>query len=75
MIVLLLMIIVGLMVLKLVARLFPYVLLTFVLVWLWDYAKVAVAFVGAHWVIVLVLVIVGFGAYGAYLEAQEKKNK
>lgn len=61
-----------------VARLFPYVLLTFVLVWLWDYAKVAVAFVGAHWVIVLVLVIVGFGAYGAYgayLEAQEKKNK
>lgn len=75
MIVLLLMIIVGLMVLKLVARLFPYVLLTFVLVWLWDYAKVAVAFVGAHWVIVLVLVIVGFGAYGAYLEAQEKKTK
>ena len=75
MIVLLLMIIVGLMVLKLVARLFPYVLLTFVLVWLWDYAKVAVAFVGAHWVIVLVLVIVGFCAYGAYLEAQEKKNK
>lgn len=75
MIVLLLMIIVGLMVLKLVARLFPYVLLTFVLVWLWDYAKVAVAFVGAHWVIVLVLVIVGFGAYGAYLEVQEKKTK
>lgn len=74
MIVLILMIIVGLMVLKLVGRLFPYVLLTFVLVWLWDYVKVAVAFAGAHWVIVLVLVIVGFGAYGAYLEAQEKKN-
>lgn len=28
-----------------------------------------------HWVIVLILVIVGFGAYGAYLEAQEKKTK
>lgn len=32
-------------------------------------------FVIDHWVIVLILIIVGFGAYGAYLEAQEKKNK
>lgn len=60
-------------------------LLWYLNIWLWTkflpwliVAVIVTSTVGwitDHWVIVLILVVVGFGAYGAYLESQEKKAK
>lgn len=60
-------------------------LLWYFMGWMWQVAipwlivavivTSTIGWITDHWVIVLILVIVGFGAYGAYLEAQEKKTK
>lgn len=60
-------------------------LLWYLNIWLWTkflpwliLAVIVTSTIGwitDHWVIVLILVIVGFGVYGAYLEDQKKKTK
>lgn len=60
-------------------------LLWYFMGWMWQVAipwlivavivTSSIGWITDHWVIVLILVIVGFGAYGAYLEVQEKKTK
>lgn len=60
-------------------------LLWYFMGWMWQVAipwlivavivTSTIGWITDHWVIVLILVIVGFGAYGAYLEVQEKKTK
>lgn len=60
-------------------------LLWYLNIWLWTkflpwliVAVIVTSTIGwitDHWVIVLILVIVGFGVYGAYLEDQKKKTK
>lgn len=60
-------------------------LLWYFMGWMWQVAipwlivavivTSTIGWITDHWVLVLIMVIVGFGAYGAYLEAQEKKTK
>ena len=60
-------------------------LLWYFMGWMWQVAipwlivavivTSTIGWITDHWVIVLILVIVGFGVYGAYLEDQKKKTK
>lgn len=60
-------------------------LLWYFMGWMWQVAipwlivavivTSTIGWITYHWVIVLIMVVVGFGAYGAYLEYQEKKTK